>query len=539
MSSYDSYYPRSLLRRDSFFSLNGTWIMNGSEIEVPFCRESEINNLSDQSSEMVYEKSFSLPEGFVRENEKVILHFGAVDAVCDVYLNDSFLIHNEGGYLPFCCDITATLKEENLLRVYVKDELDSFYPFGKQTKKPSGMWYTPVSGIWQSVWIESYPADGIDSIQIETDRNSVHISIESSSSVFTVEFEEYKETFNSNDITFYVDNPHLWSCEDPYLYEMKIRSHNDVVSSYFALREIRTEDINGRKVLLLNDEPLFIRGLLDQGYWKKGIYTVEKPEDYETDILNMKELGFNLLRKHIKVEDDAFYYYCDKHGMLVMQDCVNSGKYHFLTDSVLPTIGITTVNRKIKDQRRFDFFINQSRKMIAHLKSHPSIIGYTIYNEGWGQQAASLCYDMLKPLDKNRLFDSTSGWFRDDHSDFDSYHIYFRNEVLPKSADRLLLLSECGGFTYAVNGHISNNRRYGYGKTKDSRQFTQAIISMIDKMVIPSMKNGLCGYILTQVSDVEGEINGLYTYDRQVCKAEKSILKEKNDSLDELYREMI
>ena len=213
---------------------------------------------------------------------------------------------------------------------------------------------------------------------------------------------------------------------------------------------------------------------------------------------------------------------------------VNSGDYGFIIDTILPTIGITNVRKKIKDQKRYDFFVQHCKDTISHLSSHPCIIGYTIYNEGWGQQNASEVYEILKPLDNERLFDSTSGWFFDDKSDFDSYHIYFRNKVL-NTGKRVLLLSECGGFIRSVKDHSPQGKKWGYGKAESEEELTSLIINMYEKMYKPSIINGLCGAIMTQISDVEGEINGLYTYDRQVLKVNKEKILQANQDLQHIY----
>ena len=531
MNKYDSYYPRPLLRRDSFLSLNGQWLLNGKPINVPFAPESDEADYKGDLNEIVYTKTFTLPDGFLKENQKVILHFGAVDQICDVYLNDSHMIHHEGGYLPFKIDITEHLNDENHLKVVCIDNLDFYYPYGKQCKEPHGMWYTPVSGIWQSVWLEAYDKNGIDDLKIHTDMNTLSLHIESNSKSFEVSFNDYAETFNTNDIEIKIDNPHLWDTEDPYLYDLTIKTDNDVIHSYFALREIKNK--NNR--LYLNDKPLFLTGLLDQGYFPEGIYTPSDPQEYETDVKNMKELGFNTLRKHIKVEMEAFYYYCDKLGMLVIQDMVNTGKYSFIIDSGLPNLHIFRFPKPLVDKRRYDFFIKHASETIDHLKSHPCIIAYTIYNEGWGQQAASKAYEALKPLDPTRLFDSTSGWFFDNKTDFDSYHIYFRNAVLEKGS-RLLLLSECGGFKRKILDHQSEKgSEWGYGEAFSEDELMDRIDEMKEKMLIPSIKNGMVGYIYTQVSDVEGECNGIYTYDRKICKVNKQRMKDINKQVTDLY----
>ena len=533
MNSYDNYYPRPLLRRDSFLSLNGSWTLNGKEIQVPFAPESEASSFAGELNGLHYVKTFKLPSDFCKKNDKVLLHFGAVDQLCDVYLNGQHLTHHEGGYLPFHADITEYLKEENELIVEAKDELDQYYPYGKQSKNPSGIWYTPVSGIWQSVWLEAYPQDGIDALTIHTDDHAVQLHIESKADRFTVEFNGFKHTFDRHEIEIEVEDPHLWSLEDPYLYDLKISTDDDVITSYFALRKTELKKQNGHYRFYLNGKPVFINGLLDQGYFKKGIYTPEDPQEYEQDVLNMKELGFNTLRKHIKVEPEAFYYYCDKHGMLVIQDMVNSGVYKPLKDTVISTIGLQKIKCPIIDQPRYDFFVQHSKDTIAHLKSHPCIIAYTIYNEGWGQQAASDTYEILKPLDPDRFFDSTSGWFFDDKSDFDSYHIYFRNKVLNEK-DKALFLSECGGFKRAMEEVKGST--WGYGSADTEEGLTDKIQELYNKMYIPSIRNGLMGAIYTQVSDVETEINGLYTYDRKICKVNTEKLLEANRRLQEIFQ---
>ena len=536
MNSYDTYYPRPLLKRDSFFSLNGSWKLNGCDILVPFSPESELSGYQGSLEGMEYVKEFDLPKGFFQSDDKVILHFGAVDQICDVYLNDSFLIHHEGGYLPFQADITSFLKGKNTLKVLAKDDLDYFYPYGKQCRNPKGMWYTPVSGIWQSVWIEACPKNGIDALQIETDAHTVNFHIESEAESFKIVFEGFSKTFHQKDISIQIEDPHLWSPEDPYLYNVTISTDNDQIESYFALRELRTETVNGYPCLLLNDKPLFINGLLDQGYFEKGIYTPENPEDYETDILNIKKLGFNCLRKHIKVEPEAFYFYCDKHGILVIQDMVNSGKYSFFKDTILPTIGFQKLKFPFRDPKRYEFFLQHSKETISHLKSHPCIIAYTIYNEGWGQQNDIDAYRQLKKCDPKRFFDTASGWFYPQESDFDSYHIYFRNKVL-KGGRKPLLLSECGGFIRDIAGHKSEKgSRWGYGSTGSQEELTAKILEMYEKMYLPSIQNGLCGAIMTQISDVEGEINGLFTFDRKVCKINQEKILKANQNLQDTYQ---
>lgn len=532
MNSYDTYYPRPLLQRDSFLSLNGEWELNKNKVNIPFPPESNASNYEGTFDKLEYTKSFELPDNFYNESQKVILHFGAVDQICDVYLNSTFLLHHEGGYLPFEINITDYLSDTNKLTVICKDNLNKNYPYGKQCKKPHGMWYTPVSGIWQSVWLEAYDKNGIDNISIETTMDTLKLHIESNSNYFNVRINNITNTYNNKNIEIKIDNPHLWNTEDPYLYDLEISTENDSVRSYFGLREFKMID----NKFYLNNKPLFICGLLDQGYYEEGIFTPIDVKEYENDILNMKELGFNCLRKHIKIEPEAFYYYCDKHGMLVMQDMVNSGRYSFFIDTVISHFDITKLPKPLINKKRYDFFISHSKETINHLKSHTSIFAYTIYNEGWGQQSADKAYEELKPNDPNRFFDATSGWYFENKSDFESYHVYFKNKAL-KSSNKPLLLSECGGFIRDIKEHKSEKgTKWGYGETDSEESLTNKIIEMHDLMVIPSIKNGLIGYIFTQVSDVEGEINGLYTYDRKICKVNKEKIRQANLYLQDLYK---
>jgi len=265
--------------------------------------------------------------------------------------------------------------------------------------------------------------------------------------------------------------------------------------------------------------------VLDQGYYSNCSYMPDSHYEYEKDVLNMQLLGINLLRKHIKIEPELFYYNCDYMGMLVMQDMVNSGPYSFLFDTALPTIGLKRrpdrVPKKLRT-RRMKFFTQHAKATVEHLMSHPCVIAYTIFNEGWGQFNADEHYDMLKALDPTRLYDATSGWFARKKSDFDSEHVYFRNKKL-KPKKRPMLLSECGGYTRAIPGHRFNeNAKYGYGSADTEDALTAKIEKMWDEMVLPAIPKGLCGVIYTQLADVEDEINGLYTFDRAVCKVDPS-----------------
>lgn len=532
-------YPRPMLKRESYYSLNGEWTLNNNHIIVPFPPQSKLSQYENEVQELLhYHKSFTLPENFYKENERVILHLGAVDQTCKVYINNTLLGANEGGYLPFHFDITDYLQDENELVVTAMDTLNHDYPYGKQRKDRGGMWYTPVSGIWQSVWLEAVPSHSIDQIKILPTLNSVHLDIETDANDYTITIplktKEFKQTYHTKSIDIVLDEEdiELWSPENPYLYHFTIDTETDHVESYFALREIKIEDKN----LYLNNKKIFLHGVLDQGYFEDGIFLPESPQEYENDVLRMKELGLNFLRKHIKIEPETFYYACDKHGMFVMQDMVNNGGYNYIFDTVLPNIGL--VYRKDKDKStpvQREIFEDYMKKTLKHLYNHPCIIAYTIFNEGWGQFNSDDMYNICKSLDNSRFYDSTSGWFHQKKNDVDSLHVYFKTKPLKTKMNKPIFLSECGGYTRLIEDHVFNkDATYGYGTTHSEKELTEKIEKLYEKMVYTSIPNGLCGCVYTQLSDVEDEINGLYTYDRQVCKVNKEKMLEIKNKIESL-----
>jgi len=532
MNHWMNEYPRPQLRRSSFLSLNGVWQMNGQDIEIPFPPQSRLSRWKGEVPDTLdYSRTFTLPAGFCKPTERLRLHFGAVDQVAEVYVNGRTVKRHEGGYLPFYSDITDAVRPgENRISVRAVDTLSRNYPYGKQSKKRGGMWYTPVSGIWQSVWLESVPTNPIERIQIIPDMTGISLNIDCASPECTVEipgcFTKTVETHRT--VRLEIKEPILWSPEHPHLYSLIITSGSDRVESYFALRKIEIKAYGNHPRIYLNDQPLFINGVLDQGYFDNGLFLPSSPDGYDADILRMKELGINLLRKHIKIEPESFYYACDRLGMLVMQDMVNTGGYSYLFDTVLPTIGFQHRRDRCahpeKDPVK-SFFTRHCLNTVAHLFNHPSIISWCIFNEGWGQFNADDHYEQVLYADSTRLIDTTSGWFHQKKSDLDSRHVYFRNKRL-RGRDMPLFLSECGGFTRPIEGHMFNpSAQYGYGATDSEEALTAKIEQMWNEMVLPSIKDGLCGLVYTQLSDVEDEINGLYTYDREICKVNKERMR--------------
>ena len=350
--------------------------------------------------------------------------------------------------------------------------------------------------------------------------------IDSGIVTFTDGDEVRRESFSCGVAMIKVNDPKFWTPDTPYLYDFTVECGKDKFSSYFALREVSVKTVDGTPRICLNGKPIFLNGLLDQGYFPDGIFTAASDECYENDILIAKKLGFNTLRKHIKVEPEVFYYYCDKLGMIVAQDMVNNGRYSFFRDTALPTIGMKSFCDKglHKNQKSRDAFIDSMIKTVNQLYNHPCICLWTIFNEGWGQFCADEMYPVLRKMDSTRVIDTASGWFRPKKSDVVSEHIYFKKVKIKKNATRPVFLSEFGGYSHKVEGHIFNlGNNYGYGSAATVEEFEKMLHDLYTEQVIPNVKNGLSGAILTQITDVEDETNGLITYDRKVVKVKNPL----------------
>ena len=535
-----SAYPRPQLKRDSFMSLNGKWSLECSgekyEITVPYPPESilsGVNKVFDDGSKLTYERNFTLPSGFLKD--RVILNLGAVDQMCVIYLNGEEIASHCGGYNSFSVDITDHLKDENYLKIDVVDTLKGYNsPYGKQTLKRGGMWYTPISGIWQSVWLESVSNNYIKSIKIDTGSSFCDIFFEGiETGLVTVQLEsgEIKSPILNGKCHIEIENPKLWSPESPYLYYFTAEGEGDKIESYFALRVIEIKEVDGVNRICLNGKPYFFHGLLDQGYFSDGIYTPASPDLYRQDVENTKALGFNTLRKHIKIEPEWFYYECDRQGVIVFQDMVNNGKYSFIYDTALPTIGFKRLPERKRSEAQKSCFISCMKETVKQLYNHPCICYYTIFNEGWGQFESDKMYSLLKSLDSSRIVDTNSGWFGGHASDVESLHVYFKEVKLTK-AQKPIVLSEFGGYSYKENGHVANeSNTYGYKFYKDKNEFLKGLNSLYEKQIVPLIKNGLCGAIYTQLTDVEDETNGLITYDRKIIKVDKDSMKDISEKL--------
>lgn len=550
-------YPRPIMQRASYQTLNGYFEfakVPGNEKEytfdkkilVPFSPETENSGIGEDfalqnNEKLVYKRVFTVEEDTT--GKKVLLHFGAVDQICRVFVNGKKAGVHRGGYTPFEFDITDLLAEgENTLVVECIDLNEkSGGARGKQSTKPGGIWYTAQSGIWQSVWLECVPEKYIRDITVRTDAytKEVTVTIDSDTdakiTVFDGENPLFEGDFLDNTVTFTADFE-LWSPEKPKLYDFEIRTDSgDVVRSYFGVRafEIK-EDEHGKKRLFLNGKPYFMNGVLDQGYWPQGLLTPPSYKAMEDELLMLKSMGFNMIRKHIKIEPQRWYYLCDKLGFVVWQDFVNGGgEYKFTHVAAFPFLGFHHNDgdyeyfaRSDKDGR--DEFLRSVYETVGALKNYPCIGVWVPFNEGWGQFDSFAITKLVKKLDPTRIIDSVSGWHDQGakKTEIKSLHTYYTKLKVP-SDPRAVVLSEFGGYSLKVDGHVFNeDKEFGYKKFKTREALMDALEKLYVKKLIPLIEQGLSACVYTQVSDVEEEINGLVTYDRRVVKVDAQRMKK-------------
>ena len=555
-------YPRPQLRRDSFLNLNGVWdyavtasgdepeVWDG-EIVVPFSPEAPLSGAARGPAKdeyLHYRRSFTLPEGF--QKSRVLLHFGAVDQIAEVFVNGVSTVKHSGGYWPFSADITSLLRKgENILRVTARDNADDpTFAYGKQRYKRGGMWYTAQSGIWQTVWLESVPEVYVKALRITPEFDAARVRIEleiaGESAAITCDVRSADGAFVAGswakDGVCVVPLPdfHAWTPDDPYLYTLDIACGEDRVESYFAMRKFSYVELGGHRVFGLNNTPLFHNGLLDQGYYPDGLLTPPSDEAMVNDIETMKRCGFNMLRKHIKIEPLRWYYHCDRLGMIVWQDMVSGGQpYSFLHVSALPTLG--KVDLPDKDSKPYGRsgmlsrarFRREMADTVRLLYNCPCIALWTVFNEGWGQFDALDMANELKKLDATRFIDHASGWQDQGYEEMKSRHIYFRPVKL-KNDGRALALTEYGGYILAVDGHRWTDKVFGYRICRDGASLARDYEKLMREQVLPHIRaEGLTAAVYTQITDVEEELNGLMTYDREVLKIPEKTLREINEQL--------
>lgn len=552
-------YPRPQLVRDNYESLNGMWdlcIIDGlidkldkfdfnKQILVPFSVETALSQVEQEflpTQTLVYRKIFKH-----KAKDKIpLLRFDAVDYKCFVFLNGVKIGEHKGGYSSFYFNIKEQLLEnkDNELIVLVQDPSDTYtQQSGKQKLNHGGIWYTPTSGIWQSVWIENVPNVYIDRIMLRPNIDEGYVEVfvaaegevESYSAEVTLDGKKIASIVS--DISTFrlkIKNAKLWSPENPILYDITVSVNQDEVKSYFAMRKFELKD--GK--FMLNNKPYFLTGVLDQGYWPEGGLTPPSEEAMISDIMLCKELGLNTIRKHIKVEPLRWYYHCDKIGMIVWQDMINGGNvFSPWLHMILPTIGVNVKDNHYDwfgrdDESKEEFKLDLGR-MVKQLYNCPSICLWGIFNEAWGQFDSQVMLEYMRGIDSSRAIDATSGWYNQGN-DLVSIHKYILPFKMPKKETRAVALTEFGGYSLAVKDHVySENKNFGYLVYKDINKLNAAIKKLYEKQIYPAKEKGLNACIYTQLTDVENEINGLITYDREVLKIDKQMFIEINNKLKE------
>ncbi len=557
-------YPRPQMERESYFSLNGEWefCLNkdpkapenySSKVLVPFAIETPLSGIEKVPAKddfLHYRKRFSLPKKFI--GKRVLLHFDSVDQVAVVSLNGKLLGRHEGGYLPFEFEIKSA-EEDNELLVLVQDDITSHvYPKGKQSLTSNGIWYTSTSGIWGCVWLEAIPKEAIRVLKIEPDFDSKNAKIavtvdgNIASSFVKASFQGHVvfegKLDGKGSVTVDCSTSfHPWSPEEPNLYDLEIGVNEDKVRSYFGLRKFGTAILDGKKVFALNNKPYLMKGVLDQGYFPDGGLTAPSDQAMINDIALMKSMGFNMLRKHIKIEPARWYYHCDKLGILVVQDFVNNGgRYSPILIGLAPFIPFHFKDNRPKDYARFrqkdeasrKFFESQMPGITSLLFNAVSVCTYVLFNEGWGQFDSARLTEKLRKLDSSRLIDSDCGWYDQGVGDYSGNHIYFKPIHMKHDGKRVLSLSEFGGYSLRIPDHCFSSKEFGYKsfKTKEKleRGLTKLFLKGLKKTV---QKQKVSSYVLTQLSDVEQETNGLVTYDREVVKVDVDLMCELNSKV--------
>lgn len=557
-----SEYPRPQMKRDNYEILNGWWDcaitssikepgVYDKKILVPYSPEaylSGVGHILKPDEFLHYKRSFHVEE--MPAGKRLLLHFGAVDESAAVFINGTKVTEHHGGYLPFEIDITKNVNAgENILTVCVQDPSDTAgISRGKQKLHPGGMFYQSQSGIWQTVWMEWVPETYIQKIRLtpDLDRKELILKVELNTGEEKDAFVTLSDQMGQREVQLKsgrlcaipIPHPHLWSPEDPYLYPIRIRVGEDTVDSYFAMRKFSTErDARGILRFFLNNQPYFLNGVLDQGYWPEGLMTPPSDEAFVFDIEHMKELGFNMLRKHVKIEPLRWYYHCDRLGMLVWQDMVNGGKpYHALllrdlpnvllpTQIMIPDCLYTLFGRK--NLRSRQTYHEELTAMLDHLYNCVSICTWVPFNEGWGQFDARKTADWIKRKDPTRLVDHASGWFDQRGGDYKSIHNYFF-PLFVHRGKRVVALTEYGGFSMRIPEHTSMKKIYGYGIRPTKLSLTRTYARRVYLDVIPNISRGLSVAIYTQLSDIEEEINGIFTWDRKELKMDKERLQKIN-----------
>lgn len=570
-------YPRPNLVRDSYFNLNGEWeyCINKEKtvtkydgtILVPYSPETKLSGVEKivmPEDYLHYRKVFVLPEGF--KKDRVILHFGAVDQECIVSLNGNRLGGHLGGYMAFSFDITDYLVEgENVLTLCVKDMTEKKpHARGKQKLVKKGkygsLFYTPQSGIWKTVWMESVSNDYIKTLKItpQYDYSAIALKVRTNggkgtANVVVMDGDTVvtEQTIATNkEVIINIGDFKAWTPDTPHLYDLKITYGEDEVTSYFGMRKFSVErDSNGILRFFMNNKPFFFNGILDQGYWPESLLTPPTDDALKYDIIKLKELGYNTIRKHIKVEPERFYYHCDKIGMIVWQDMPNGGGDYNMVFVTYLTNAFDWFARGVKDNHYKMFkrddkegreqYYRDLKRMIAQLYNYPCIATWVPFNEGWGQFDANKATELIRSLDKTRFINEACGWFDQKGGDMYSIHNYQRKLVVEPKKDRVVALTEFGGYAYAMPGHLACEKEFGYQSYKSKEELTANYKRLWEEEIYPNLERGLCSSIYTQTSDIEEEINGIMTYDRDEVKFVEEEVKKLNKKLYRMFEESV
>ncbi len=553
-------YPRPIMERDSWVNLNGMWdyaiLPVGKEtpksfdgkILVPFAAESSLSGVQKEvgtNNELWYHREFTVPSNW--KSDRVLLHFGAVDWKADVWVNDIKVGQHTGGFTPFSFDITSALtKGNNKLVVRVWDPTDEGYqPRGKQVKRPEGIWYTPVTGIWQTVWLEPVSNNFIENIKVtpDIDKNILTVEAEMNkrdqSNIIEVKVKEGSrvvataKSINNQSVEVAMpSNVKLWSPDNPFLYDLEITVVNgskqvDKIKSYAAMRKYSTKrDEYGIVRLQLNNKDLFQFGPLDQGWWPDGLYTAPSDEALEYDVIKTKELGFNMIRKHVKVEPARWYTHCDRHGMIVWQDMPNGDRgpewqMHNYFEGV----------ERVRSAESEANYRKEWKEIIDYLYSYPSIGVWVPFNEAWGQFKTQEITEWTKEYDPSRLVNPASGGNHYTVGDMLDLHHYPNPRMFLYDGQRATVLGEFGGIGWANKDHLwVKDRNWGYVQFNSEKEVTDEYLKYAEELK-GLIKQGFSAAVYTQTTDVEMEVNGLLTYDRKVVKVDEQRVRKVNQEI--------
>lgn len=558
-------YPRPLMERSEWQNLNGLWnyailpvgqqpTSYDGEILVPFAVESSLSGVQKQvgdDNELWYQREFSVPSKW--KNNKILLHFGAVDWRTDVWVNDVKVGRHQGGYTPFSFDVTAALVNgTNTIKVKVWDPTDrGFQPRGKQVNKPEGIWYTPVTGIWQTVWLEPVPETYIKDIKITpnidnntllveaitniySNANKIEVTVKDGNSVVAI-----GKSINNQPVEIAMpQNVKLWSPDSPHLYDLEVVIYDgskqlDKVNSYAAMRKYSMKrDSKGIVRLQLNNKDLFQFGPLDQGWWPDGLYTAATDEALEYDIIKTKDLGFNMIRKHVKVEPARWYTHCDRHGIIVWQDMPSGDR-----GPEWQMHNYFTGNERVRSAESEANFRQEWKEVIDYLYSNPSVGVWVPFNEAWGQFKTKEIVEWTKAYDPTRLVNPASGGNHYTVGDILDLHNYPNPRMYLYDAQRATVLGEYGGIGWANKDHLwEPDRNWGYVQFNSSKEVTDEYIKYAEQLK-QLIRQGFSAAVYTQTTDVEVEVNGLLTYDRELIKVDEASVRKVNQEICNILNE--